>query len=777
MNKYLIDQFSLYMLLTTANLAAQVSANGIMPAEVDLRAIGWRTTLQNGNLTFGMPISTVPGEVPIPVTFGFDATCQARLWGHPEYDGERRATRVVRCRMDWPIAAGIHFGYLADNIYGDAPVSSMPGAPSGRGMVVLETGKQIPDPRWTAIAADPALGAALKLPEAFGFAPVAPQGARVDSTATYLLTTTTEAGLGAQFRSLMPALAPSGFGGQGEHQGSFRMVLDERLARVYCYAADAGAWLPLIWVDRSGHRITFKWERSTTGIPPGFRSITKVTALNQRSQGVVVRWADPASSASLSDLCQVDFVGVRAPSALIQGYGGSPSRGPAGFSLQAHDHLFVVSQTNLGLVCRPTTLSIGSCDTLPQPGWADSGSSPAATPTVDPEAAPPGASSRTWRFSYDDNEAEVNSLTDPMGVVTSFHYSTYYSATTNYVRGVSEVHAVDADSNHRFMRWTRTFPEGFAPMSIKLENEWDPDPGPPDRFRRISIPTDDLNFGNGVPQHDVLTDGSGKTWSSTTIKWFSVGSGVDATLSRVQAVTIASEGAPIWTTTFAPDPLASGEGYGFLPGDSYRLATGGFWVYKIVCRGQVTMVTTNEAEAQSELERRREHGTESGGTGVRCEIVRTWVSGVGPMGNQGGSGGPSGQGAGQANQRIIRDLAAANDAGKYAADCAAINSYLTSIGKAVLWGAGTGAVTGGEIGATLGGLFGVGVGAVPLGGGGAAGGMVLGGFSGLVPTSVTGGVALRAQFEKNEVNWKANYRAVQNYSDTNCVGTKPEIRN
>jgi len=290
---------------------------------------------------------------------------------------------------------------------------------------------------------------------------------------------------------------------------------------------------------------------------------------------------------------------------------------------------------------------------LPQPGWADSGSSPAATPTLPPEAAAPGASRRTWRFSYDDNEAELKSVTDPMGVVTSFHYSTYYSAATNYVRGVSEVHAVDAGSNYRFMRWTRTFPEGSAPMSIKLENK---------------------------------------------------------------------------------------------------------------------------SEAQSELERRREHGTETGGTGVRCEIVRTWVSGVGPIGNQGGSGEPSGQGAGNANQRIIRDLASANDAGKYAADCAAINSYLTSIGKAVLWGAGTGVVTGGEIGATLGGLFGVGVGAVPLGGGGAAGGMVLGGFSGLVPTSVTGGVALRAQFEKNEVNWKANYRAVQNYSDTNCVGAKHEIR-
>jgi len=678
MNKYLIGLFSFYMLLTTGNLVAQVSANGVMPAEADLRASGWMTTLQNGNLTFARPISTVPGEVPIPVSFGFDATWQARLWGHTENEGERCAVRVVRCRMDWPISAGIHFGYLADNLYGDAPVASLPGAPSGRGMVVLETGRQILDPRWTALAGDPGLGATLNLPEAFGFAPAALQGARVDSTATCLPCTTSEAGLGTQCQSLMPGLAPSGFGGQGEHLGSFRIVLDERLARVYCYAAEAGAWLPVIWADRSGHCVTFKWERSTTGIPPGFRAITKVTALNQHSQGVVVRWADPGSLTTLSDLCRVDFVGVHAPSALIRGYGGPPSRGSAGFSLPAHDRLFIVGQMGAGLLCRPDSLAIGSCDTLPQPSWADCGCSPAVTPIASPEAWIPDSPDGTWRFTYDDNAAERKSITDPMGVVTSFLHSTYYSAATNYVRGVSEGRAVDTDSNHRSIRWMRAFPDGSAPMTIKVENRGDLDPGHPDCLHLITLPADALNFGNGVPQQDVLEDGSGKTLISTSIQWSPEGSGVNATLSRVQKITIASEGAPAWTTTFASDPSASAEGHRLPQGDSIRFAPGGFWVYKIVCRGQVTMATTKEAEAQSELERRREHGTESSGTGIRCEIVRTWVSGVDPMGNHGGLKDRSGQvdAQAQANRQIINNLEIANDAGKNKADCEALRVCL-----------------------------------------------------------------------------------------------------
>lgn len=812
MYRIFINLIIFFMLFAAGNLVAQVSANGLMPVEVDLAARGWRTTLQTGNLTFGMPISSVPGEVPIRVGFGFDATCLAKVWGHPEYDPEHGATRVVQYRMDWPIAAGIHFGYLTDNLCGDTPVSSMPGAPPGPGMVILENGKQIPDSRWTTLSSNPALGTPLNLLQAFGFGPVAPNVARVDSTAAFLLCTTTEAGLAAPCRRLVPGLVPSGFGGQGEHRGAFRVVMDERLARVYCYAGAARAWLPVLWTDRSGHYVTFKWERSAADIPPGFRSITKVTALNQQAQGVVVRWAEPASNTLLSDLCRVDFVGVHASSALIQGYGGSPSQGPAGFALPAQDHLHIVSLTNLGIACRPTTLTIAGYGTLPQPGWADSGSSPAATPAAPPEDGALDPPSQTWRFTYDGNVAELDSITDPMGAVTSFRYSTYCLAATNYVRGVTEVHEIDADRNQRYMRWSRTFPPDSAPMSIKVEGWGDTDKVTPDRFHLITFPTDALNFGNGVPQQDVLMDASGRTWSSTTITWLPTGSGADGTLSRVQAITVASDGAPTCTTTFRyPDPTGlrniqidisvadtngetwtvsskpktfaatpwgEVEGLPFVQGDSRPLVSAGFWVYRVVCRGQVAMTTTNEAEAQLELERRREHGTERSGTGVRCEIVRTWVSGVGPMGGQGELTDHSGQAEAQAqaNQQKIRDLQRRNDSMKTRTEIQAIRSYLASIGVVTTEGAAFGAISFGEAGAAIGAITGLGIGAGPGAILGVTGGAIVGGVGGLSASAVSGGIELQKTLQKAKCDWEANYKAVQNYSDINCAGSPPEIR-
>ena len=127
-------------------------------------------------------------------------------------------------------------------------------------------------------------------------------------------------------------------------------------------------------------------------------------------------------------------------------------------------------------------------------------------------------------------------------------------------------------------------------------------------------------------------------------------------------------------------------------------------------------------------------------------------------------------------EQTIKELAEANDAGKRAADCMAIDNYLKSIGMAVIVGAAGGAVTGGETIGTLGTLFGGPVGAAPALGAGALGGAVIGGFAGLVPTVVNGGVALRVVFRENENSWRANYRAIQNYSNINGIGMRPEIR-
>lgn len=124
----------------------------------------------------------------------------------------------------------------------------------------------------------------------------------------------------------------------------------------------------------------------------------------------------------------------------------------------------------------------------------------------------------------------------------------------------------------------------------------------------------------------------------------------------------------------------------------------------------------------------------------------------------------------------ITALQQANDVGKQVSDTNAARNYLTSIGTATITGAGLGAVAGGETGAIVGGLFGFGVGAAPAGGGGALLGGVIGGLGGLVPLSVKGGIQLRQIYNTNMNNWSANYRAIQNYSNTGCNGAIPEIR-
>jgi len=619
----------------TGVLIADAPAHGAMPVEVGPGNCEWGISLLNGDLCFGMPASTIPGEVTIPVLFGFDAANMTGLWGHPEQGPGHPAPQVLQCRKDRPISAGMHFGYLTENLDGGMTAPSLSGAPSSPGCAVLEDGKQIPGSQWMDLASEPSLGNALSLLPSFGFAPFVPLAAWVDVHGSLLLFATN--GAGAQLQNLMPALAPSGFGSPGKHQDHFRILMDKSLTRVYYYAPGARAWLPVLWADRFKHHVTFEWVRSATDLPPHFRTITKATVMNQQGQGVIVRWAEPASTAILSDLCRVDFVGIKAPSALLKGYGGFSSTRPADGSQPAHDDRLTLGQTSLGIACKPTILATGSNGALPQPDWADSGSSAAATPVApsgDGTLDPPN---RKWCFNDDGAPTESNGN-----------------------NGSWEI----------------------------MEN-----------------------------QHNV-------------------------------------QGKPM------------------------GLAPGGFWVFTIVCRRQVTFSTTNEAEAQSELERRREHGTESAGTGVRCEIVRTWVSGVGPMGNPGESrGGGPGSSTSQTNPLVISFLSKANDFGKNTADCEAINAYLTSIGKRTITMAAFGAASLGETAATIGALFGFGVGTAPVGGAGAVTGGIIAGLGGLVSSAVPGGIELRDKFNRNDENWKANFRAIQNYSDTNCAGNKPDIMN
>lgn len=543
---------------------AQINGNSLMPPPINMTRNGWDTTLQEGNLTFGLPLAQVPGEVPIPVAFGMNATYLAHSWSTRVYDPDLGKSVPVINEIDRPMVGGVHFGYIsAASTYSGTTVP---------GLTVLESGVQIADSQWTAFSSNTTLGTVLNLPQAYGFTAVSTSLAMVDPTATYLSYSTSLSGINSSYQSAIQSNLPTGF---GTASTSYKVVMDKNLARVYAWGASVNAWIPVLWVDRFGHYVTFNWVRATTGLPTGITAITKVTATNLHSKGVVLRWADYASNTTVSDILRIDYVGVHAPSVLVQGYPGYSYLAPSGFvDSLSPDNQWTVVPSIIGASCRPTAIQVGAYGTIPQPVWSGSGPAPAVAPGAPPVDGTADSVPRYWTFGYDSNLAELSyyaqatSLTAVAFLTTSFMYSNYVTQTglsgKCQPRGVSEVHldyrsggpAVQASL---WKRWTRTFTVVSGQpttLSIKQEGWWDPNQQTsPDRYHQISFPTDTLNYGNGVYQTDQLVDTTGKTTGkTTTYAWNLNGSGINSSLSSVQSVTVQQDGTPTLTTALGyPD--------------------------------------------------------------------------------------------------------------------------------------------------------------------------------------------------------------------------------
>lgn len=164
LNKNFIFFLIILSPFVTIPLPAQASADALISGEIGQGANGLRTSLQNGNLTFGIPIFTIPGDVPIPVVFGFDGTLLPITRERFEPEENPPAGEAANYYMDRPIVRGIHFGYLTDNEDGAVPSTSLPAAAAGRGMVILENGRQIAEAQRAALDARPGLEGVLNLP-------------------------------------------------------------------------------------------------------------------------------------------------------------------------------------------------------------------------------------------------------------------------------------------------------------------------------------------------------------------------------------------------------------------------------------------------------------------------------------------------------------------------------------------------------------------------------------------------------------------------------------
>ncbi|WLT30663.1 RHS repeat-associated core domain-containing protein [Geothrix sp. PMB-07] len=547
-----ILRFALGAILAVCSLRAQITANARMPPVVDMTRNGWDVSLQNGNLTFAIPLTVVPGEVPVPVAFGMNGTFLSQVVAGPwRYIYRPDGTIVRRISTSdellRPVVGAIHFGYISSPTTVGATAGNEEDGPflghEIEGITVLEDGSQIPDRDWTPFSTHSELGTTLNLPQAYGFRAVSTSTALVDPTARYLSYSTTVDGLGATYQSIVQGLSISGF---GDPNPAYKVVMDKNRARVYAFATALATWVPVLWADRFGHYVTFSWGRTTSGFPAGSPStltaISSVTATNQRSKGVVLRWAEHSSTTSVVDILRLDYLGLDAPSLLVRGYPGPSSASPANALSQIASRRFLLVPSLVGAFCRPTSIQVGPTAVVPQPIWTSPSGPGKQVPPNSPQADIQ-APTQSWTFSYDSASAELASCTDPMSVTTQFTYANYAPST----RGVTQVDSVDGNQIARSMRWTRTFGN---PSTVKLEGWWDPSQMTnPDRYHLYTFPTNSLNNGNGVYQTDALMDTTGKTWSTTTYSYSAQGAGLNAGLSGVESIAISRNGAPTLTTT------------------------------------------------------------------------------------------------------------------------------------------------------------------------------------------------------------------------------------
>lgn len=497
--RHMLVAVSLVSSISTLEASTPLTPNPLVP----LRASGWEVNAHTGALGMGFPLGAVPGEIPIPVDFGIQSLFRIDRYSFPHYinhpDGTRTISGYNTQNVTRPTFGTIHFGFIR-NLWQDGYNSNQyTQEPS---ITLLEDGQEYDG---TA-----AFSGTLNLPKAYGFAP--PASPMVDDGSAHLFYDTTAAGLGATAANKVNAHLPIGF---GTASTTYKVVMDQSIARVFVSVPALGGWVPVLWLDRFGHSVTFQWTRATTGLAMGITAQTSVVALNSRNQGVEVRWADWSSTSTVQDLARIDFLGMAAPSMLVRGYSGITGAVPSGFTstLLTSPPMGTIAappSSSGGPVGRPTEMLIGDPDTLPQPSWNNSGPAPANQPSIT-RSTSPSTPIHQLTIQWDANLATVTSFTSgvqnlpnsPTKVTSTFTYQpcTIDGGIATYA--VTQADDVDGASNAHRTSWIRTPSGNPTPTNVTLQDWW-PSLGSPDHEWIYS------NFdANDSPGSSVLADISG----------------------------------------------------------------------------------------------------------------------------------------------------------------------------------------------------------------------------------------------------------------------------
>lgn len=403
------------LLLVTGLAHAQTRFRLADPQAFSGAGNGWTVDPSDGAVSFAIPIATVPGEIPIPAIFqiaGSHSAQERKVWESVQVGSKVIWTLSQVNNLHRPLVGTLHFGYI-DN---GGTVNGLPNSAT----YVLEDGSQFREEDWVAFTT---YNNTFTLPEDFGLAPVAVGAVKISSNRAYAYYTTSGAGLGTAINSKIQATLPVGHATPTQ----FRVILDKDRARVMGFLSGLNTWAPLLWLDRFGHQVAFKWTMGTAGLPVGATALHSVVVTNQRTglspRGLQVQWATWSTVDQERDLLRADFIGVDAPSIFVRGYSGQSALPPVGMTFtSAADGDVMVYSKAAGIVGRPTLIQVGHSTSVTLPSWIGSGSALPVAPPV--RQSPAEAGLRSWSIIYDANRAAIRDFTDAAGVTTHLDYGT-----------------------------------------------------------------------------------------------------------------------------------------------------------------------------------------------------------------------------------------------------------------------------------------------------------------------------------------------------------------
>ena len=499
-------------LAMTCALAAQAPPPKILDVQsVAGMGSGWDVDPKNGQLNMRFPLAQVDGDIPIPAVLRYNATPRLDSRTSRVYDPEFGDWLSQTNMVGRPAHATMHFGFITA---GDQYI----GAYKVPQRFVLEDGSQL---QFTGNGVSSGFSGLLTR---FGLSASGESLAKASADGGFAKFTTDAAGLGTLGASVL-AVVPLGY---GTVDATYQVLMDKDRARVFVFLAPVNAWVPVLWADRFGHKVTFKWER--TAGSGGFQSFDAVTALNGQGKGLSLRWAnanpgDPIT-ATPTEVLRADFIGIQAPSVAVTGYPSVSLNVPVampdpyGIYVSNYD-IFLDSPF---LHCRPTSILIGDSGLPAPPSWAG---------TVAATSDGLEATTASWSLTYeptDPGNCRLKTLTEPSGLTTTFgcgltNLTAIPAAVTsaNYIYGVVSANSSAGGTTYS-RTWDRTTPT-YNPATYSWSGSWvvsmsqgfssgDPCAVPSLRYT-FAGPDESREYANGALK-EVRVIAGGVTWSTTT---------------------------------------------------------------------------------------------------------------------------------------------------------------------------------------------------------------------------------------------------------------------